>query len=44
MLPLTRGSKRQDFDREAKGHVLDSATLMGKFAHRNSGTENSLSI
>lgn len=33
MLPLNRGSKRQDFEREAEGHVLDSATLMGKFAH-----------
>src|SRR6187551_2975819 len=32
MLPLTRGSKRQDFDREAKGHVLETATLVGKFA------------
>ena len=33
MLPLTRGCKPQDLEREMKGHVLDSATLMGKFAH-----------
>jgi hypothetical protein len=33
MLPLGRGCKPQDLEREMKGHVLDSATLMGKFAH-----------
>ncbi|TAL05668.1 MAG: YbhB/YbcL family Raf kinase inhibitor-like protein [Verrucomicrobia bacterium] len=33
MLPLNRGSKRPDFKREAKGHVLDTASLMGKYAH-----------
>jgi Raf kinase inhibitor-like YbhB/YbcL family protein len=33
VLPLSRGSSRADIDREMKGHVLDSATLMGKFAH-----------
>ena len=32
MLPLGRGCKPQDLEREMKGHVLDSATLMGKFA------------
>jgi hypothetical protein len=33
MLPLGRGCKRQDLEREMKGHVLDSATLMGTFVH-----------
>jgi Raf kinase inhibitor-like YbhB/YbcL family protein len=33
MLPLNRGSKRQDLEREIKDHVLDSATLMGKYAY-----------
>lgn len=33
VLPLSRGTKRQDFEQELKGHVLDSATLMGKYAH-----------
>jgi len=33
MLPLTRGTKRQDLEREMKEHVLDSASLMGKYAH-----------
>ncbi len=33
VLPLGRGSKRQDLEREMKGCVLDSATLMGKYAH-----------
>ena len=33
VLPLLRGTKRQDFEQELKGHVLDSATLMGKYAH-----------
>jgi Raf kinase inhibitor-like YbhB/YbcL family protein len=33
VLPLSRGSKRQDLEREMKGHVLDSGTLMGKYAH-----------
>ena len=33
MLPLTPSSRRPDFEREVKGHVLDSATLVGKFAH-----------
>lgn len=33
MLPLSHGCKRQDLEREIKGHVLDSATLVGKFAH-----------
>jgi len=33
MLPLTRGVQRQDLEREMKEHILDSATLMGKYAH-----------
>ena len=33
VLPLPRGIKRQDLEREMKDHVLDSATLMGKYAH-----------
>jgi Raf kinase inhibitor-like YbhB/YbcL family protein len=33
VLPLTRGSKREDLEREMKGCVLDSATLMGKYSH-----------
>jgi len=33
MLPLSRGTKRQDLEREMKEHILDSATLMGKYAH-----------
>ena len=33
VLPLARGAKRPDLDREMKEHVLESATLMGKYAH-----------
>ena len=33
MLPLTRGTKRQDLEREMKDHLLDSATLMAKYSH-----------
>jgi len=33
VLLLPRGSKRQELEREMKGHVLDSATLMGRCAH-----------
>jgi Raf kinase inhibitor-like YbhB/YbcL family protein len=33
VLPLARGTKRQELEREMKDHVLDSATLMGKYAH-----------
>jgi Raf kinase inhibitor-like YbhB/YbcL family protein len=33
VLPLSRGSTREALEREMKGHVLDSATLMGKYAH-----------
>jgi Raf kinase inhibitor-like YbhB/YbcL family protein len=33
VLPLSRGSKRHELEREMKGHVLDSGTLMGKYAH-----------
>jgi Raf kinase inhibitor-like YbhB/YbcL family protein len=33
VMPLSRGTKRQELEREMKDHVLDSATLMGKYAH-----------
>jgi len=33
VLPLWRGSLRGDLDREMKDHVIDTATLMGKYAH-----------
>lgn len=33
VLPLGRGTKREDLDREMRDHVLDSATLMGRYAH-----------
>jgi Raf kinase inhibitor-like YbhB/YbcL family protein len=33
VLALSRGSKRPDLDREMKDHILDSATLTGKYAH-----------
>lgn len=33
MLPLGRGCRRADVEREMRGHVLDSATLTGTFAH-----------
>lgn len=33
VLPLTRGTKRDELERELKGHVLASATLTGKYAH-----------
>jgi Raf kinase inhibitor-like YbhB/YbcL family protein len=33
MLPLTRGTRRQDLEREMKDHVLDRATLMAKYSH-----------
>ncbi len=32
VLPLPRGAKREELDREMKGHVLEDATLMGKFS------------
>ncbi len=32
VLSLNRGTKRREFEREVQGHVLDSATLMGKYA------------
>lgn len=34
VLPLSRGTKRQELEQEMKDHVLDSATLMGKYAPR----------
>jgi Raf kinase inhibitor-like YbhB/YbcL family protein len=33
VLALGRGSKREQIEAEMKDHVLDSATLMGKYAH-----------
>ena len=33
VLPLTRGSTRDALEREMDGHVLETATLMGKYAH-----------
>ena len=33
VLPLSRGCKREQLDAEMKGHIVDSATLMGKYAH-----------
>lgn len=33
VLPLAHGAKREDLDREMAEHVIDSATLMGKFSH-----------
>lgn len=33
VLPLSRGSKREQLEAEMKDHVIDSATLMGKYAH-----------
>lgn len=33
VLPLARGAKRPDLEREMSKHVLESATLMGKYGH-----------
>ena len=33
VLPLARGSQRPDLEQEMKDHVIDTATLMGKYAH-----------
>jgi Raf kinase inhibitor-like YbhB/YbcL family protein len=33
MLNLPEGAPRQEFERAIKGHILDSATLMGRYAH-----------
>jgi len=33
VLALSRGTRRQELEREMRDHVLDSATLMGKYAH-----------
>jgi Raf kinase inhibitor-like YbhB/YbcL family protein len=33
VLPLTRGINRSALDKEMQGHVLESATLMGRYAH-----------
>ena len=33
VLPLSRGAQRPDLDREMKEHVVESATLMGRYAH-----------
>jgi Raf kinase inhibitor-like YbhB/YbcL family protein len=34
VLQLSSGARRQDLEKEIKGHVLDSATLVGKYAHQ----------
>jgi Raf kinase inhibitor-like YbhB/YbcL family protein len=33
VLPLARGIKRQELEKEMKNHVVEEATLMGKYAH-----------
>jgi Raf kinase inhibitor-like YbhB/YbcL family protein len=33
VLPLPRGARRDELDREMRGHVLANATLTGKYAH-----------
>jgi len=33
VLPLSRGAKRPELEREMKDHIVESATLMGKYAH-----------
>ncbi|HZO86680.1 MAG TPA: YbhB/YbcL family Raf kinase inhibitor-like protein [Verrucomicrobiae bacterium] len=33
VLALSRGTRRQELEREMRDHVLDSATLIGKYAH-----------
>ena len=33
VLPLPRGCKRAELEREMQTHILDSATMMGKYAH-----------
>jgi Raf kinase inhibitor-like YbhB/YbcL family protein len=33
VLPLPRGSQRPELEREMKDHIIDSATLMGKYAN-----------
>jgi Raf kinase inhibitor-like YbhB/YbcL family protein len=33
VLKLGRGCSREDLEREMQGHILDSATLMGKYRH-----------
>jgi len=33
VLPLSRGTNRQQLEQEMQNHVLESATLMGKYAH-----------
>ena len=33
VLPLSRGVRREELEREIKDHVIDSATLMGKYTH-----------
>jgi len=34
VLPLSQGSDRVTLEREMNGHVLDSATLMGRYEHQ----------
>ncbi len=34
VLGLPRGSKPEELEREMKGHILDQAALMGRYAHQ----------
>lgn len=33
VLPLSRGVRSQDLEKEMKGHIVDQASLMGRYAH-----------
>ena len=33
VLPLTRGTSRDAIEREMKGHIIERATLMGRYSH-----------
>ena len=33
VLPLAHGAKAEELEREMAGHVLDEATLVGRYAH-----------
>lgn len=33
VLPLARGCRRDELDRAMQGHVMEMATLMGRYAH-----------
>ena len=38
-LPLAAGASRQELDQALGGHVLEDAQLMGRFQHREPGSE-----